>query len=372
MPRIIRVLFLVVFVFFVISLSTTYAASRIENFWARPPIHVYKSARTIPSGLTPTQIKNIYNLPENGGRGTIAIIAAYDNPTIEKDLNIFSKQFGIAACTTANSCFEKHKMDSNIAKNNGWALETSLDVEWSHAIAPQAKILLVEAKSSSGLHLLQAVDYARERKDVVAISMSWGGREFPTEVELDNHFTSNYGITFFASSGDNGAGVSWPAASANVVGVGGTTLNFKTDGNFSSEKAWTGSGGGVSKYETQPSYQTSYDIPKAYGKRAVPDVSYDADPASGFPVYKTVSSRTQNGWYTVGGTSAGPPQWAAIKALGLSASNEKFYADKASSSHAQFFRDIVSGANGTCTYYCESRKRYDYVTGLGSPLTVKF
>ncbi len=105
--------------------------------------------------------------------------------------------------------------------------------------------------------------------------------------------------------------------------------------------------------------------------RAIPDVAYNADPQSGFSVYKT-TGKSRNGWYTVGGTSAGAPQWAAIKALGLSADNPKFYLAKASSQSAAYFRDIRSGTNGDCTYYCTARKHYDYITGLGSPLTAQF
>jgi subtilase family serine protease len=100
--------------------------------------------------------------------------------------------------------------------------------------------------------------------------------------------------------------------------------------------------------------------------RAIPDVAYDADPASGFPIVRA------GVWHTVGGTSAGAPQWAAIAALGTGAKNSNFYSDKASSSHSSYFKDITSGANGTCSYYCDARSHYDYVTGLGSPLTVRF
>ncbi len=342
----------------------SHAAYRFKDFRGRPPIHVFGNATFSPQGLSPSQIKAVYGLPATGGHGTIAIIGAYENPTVEKDLNVFSAQFSLSPCTSKNGCFEKHKMDANVKADSGWSLETSLDTQWSHAIAPNAKILLVEAKTPSGKNLLDAVDYARKRADVVAISMSWGGPEFEEEVSLDDHFPNSSGITFFASSGDNGAGASWPAASANVVAVGGTTINFLKN-KFSSEKAWNGSGGGVSAYEPEPSYQTSYDIPRAHGKRAIPDVSYDADPKSGFSVYR-------GKWYVLGGTSAGAPQWAAIKSLGLSATNEKFYRDKAGENHTSFFRDITSGANGVCVYYCEARKHYDYVTGLGSPLTVKF
>jgi len=305
-------------------------------------------------------------LPATGGHGTIAIIDAYDDPTIEDDLNFFSKSFNLNSCTTKNGCFEKHKMSSSVKADSGWALETSLDVEWAHAIAPNAKILLVEAVTPSGTNLLKAVDYAAGRKDVVAISMSWGGSEFNEETSLDSHFLSKYGATFFASAGDNGWGASWPAASPNVTAVGGTYLSFNYKKEFLTESAWDGSGGGVSAYEKQPNYQSSYSISKANGMRAIPDVSYDADPRSGFGVYKNGS------WYKVGGTSAGAPQWSAIKSLGLSAANEKFYADKASNSNIKFFRDIVSGSNGDCKYYCTARRHYDYVTGLGSPLTIKF
>jgi len=351
------------------------AAYRFADFSGHPPIHVLRAtAAASPSGVTPAQIKTIYHLPAMGGSGTIAIIDAYDTPNIENDLAVFSAKFGLAACTAKNGCFEKHKMASSTGKNGGWGLESSLDVEWAHAIAPQAKILLVEAKTPSGANLLAAIDYAASRKDVVAISMSWGGAEFSDEVSLEPHFSSKYGAAFFASSGDDGTGVSWPAASPRVVGVGGTSLTLTASGAFTGESAWSGSGGGVSAYEPQPDYQKTYAIARANGHRAVPDVAYDADPASGFPVYRTMGAPGAStvGWYTVGGTSAGAPQWAALHALAHSAVLPKLYADKASSSTSVFFRDITSGANGTCKYYCNARARYDYVTGLGAPQTAKF
>ncbi len=367
-----KILFVVAIIIF-LPFASVNAAYRFSDFKARPPIHVLGTAKAKPDGLSPSQIKSFYNLPDSGGKGTIAIIAVYNDPTIEKDLGIFSKQFNLADCTTKNGCFEKHVMSGSVKNDSGWAMETSLDVEWSHAIAPDAKILLVEAKTPSGKNLLSAIDYAAARKDVVAISMSWGGAEFPEEISLDSHFISKYGASFFASSGDNGTGPSWPAASPNVVAVGGTTLKIKND-NFVSaiETAWNGSGGGVSTYEREPSYQLDYSISKAKGYRAIPDVAYNADPKSGFAVYKSTSGKSKNGWYVVGGTSAGAPQWAAIQALGHSANNENFYNDKSSEKNANFFRDIVSGKNGDCGYYCQARKRYDYVTGLGSPLTVNF
>lgn len=320
------------------------AAYRFSNFRGKSPIHTNGQTRSTPQGLTPDQVKTIYNLPKTGGQGTIAIIDVGNDATIESDLATFNKQFNLPACTTTNKCFEKHLMDST-AKDQGWSLETALDVEWAHAIAPNAKILLVEAKTESGTNLLKAVDYARSRSDVVAISMSWGGAESSDEAKYDGHFTSPYGAVFFASSGDEGTGAEWPASSPNVVAVGGTHVNISKAGALLSETAWTGSGGGVSKYEPAPKYQSTYAIPRAKGKRSTPDVAYNADPDTGFSVYKGGS---RAGWYVVGGTSAGAPQWAAIHSLGLSATNANLYRDKASTENASYFRDIKTGTNGKC------------------------
>jgi subtilase family serine protease len=342
------------------------AAYHFSNFKGRPPIHILGGATKTPVGMTPAQIKSFYNLPAAGGHGTIVVVGAYDDKTIENDLSVFSKQFSLPLCTTTNGCFAKHPMTANVKANSGWAMETSLDIEWAHAIAPNAKILLVEATTPSGANLLKAVDYAASVKDASAISMSWGGAEFPEELSLDSHFQSVSGAPFFASSGDNGAGASWPAASPNVIGVGGTTISLKSGGSFSKETAWSGSGGGVSAYEKEPSFQNDYSIPKAGGMRAIPDVSYDADPSSGFPIIHSGK------WFVVGGTSAGSPQWAAIAALGNGLNIANLYADKNTANNVNYFRDITYGANGDCGYYCSARAHYDYVTGLGSPLTDNF
>jgi subtilase family serine protease len=345
---------------------TTEASYHFSDYKGTPPIHVLGSSTKSPVGMTPNEIRAVYHLPQTGGKGTIAIIGAYDDTTIEADLAAFDKQFGLPACTKANGCLTQHLMSTKESANSGWALETSLDVEWAHAIAPNAKILLVEATTQSGTNLLNAVDYAAAQRGVVAISMSWGGAEFPEETSLDPHFRSVSSAVFFASSGDDGTGASWPASSPDVIGVGGTHVSLTKTGGFASETAWNGSGGGVSAYEKEPSFQSGYNIPKAGGMRAIPDVSYDADPSSGFPIYHAGK------WQEVGGTSAGAPQWAAIASLGSGVSLQELYADKAAQNAANYFRDIVSGTNGACGYLCTARKHYDYVTGLGSPLTVNF
>lgn len=338
----------------------------LDSFRAQPYNRVRPliTPKALPTGISPSQAKSAYNLNGvGGGSGTIAIIIAYDNSRIESDLATFSRQFGLRSCTTANGCFEKVKMSSRIPFSSDWAIEAALDVEWAHAIAPGAKILLVEARTNSGTDLLKAVNYARNRSDVKAISMSWGGDEFSNEVSYESYFISRFGATFFASSGDSGHGTSWPAVSANVVSVGGTTLNL-LGGSFSSETAWSGSGGGKSTYIGAPSYQSTFGVPSASAKRVTPDVSYDANPSTGFPVF-------QAGWYQVGGTSAGAPQWAALRAINSNITLSRLYSD-ATSHYSSNFRDILSGTNGGCGTLCTAQTGFDHVTGLGSPLGVNF
>ena len=191
------------------------AAYHFANYKGTPPIHIAAGSSKAPTGLTPDEIKAVYNLPKTGGHGTVAVIDAYADSYIESDLNTFSKAFNLPACTVANGCLTIHPMSTKVTDNSGWRGETSLDIEWIHAIAPNAKILLVEATTPSGTNLLNAVDYAAAQSGVVAVSMSWGGGEFPEETSMDSHFVSKSGAIFFASSGDNGAGASWPASSPN-------------------------------------------------------------------------------------------------------------------------------------------------------------
>jgi subtilase family serine protease len=269
------------------------------------------------------------------------------------------------------------KQTNRISSNAGWALEIALDVEWAHAIAPQADIVLLEAKSSSISNLLSMVNTARNRSGVVAVSMSWGAGEFSGETSYDSYFTTPSGhtpITFFASSGDAGAPVGWPSISSNVVSVGGTHLNLDSAGNYLSETGWGGSGGGVSAYVTKPSYQSA--LP--YARRSNPDVAYDADPSTGFPVYDTVSYSGQTGWFEVGGTSAGSPQWAALVAIAdqgrklagkltLNGRTQTLPAIYSAATTPGNFHDITSGTStGSPNYTAVAG--YDLVTGPGSPI----
>jgi subtilase family serine protease len=344
-------------------LSNSPSLSALNGLRAQPFFRVLRRVASVDPGYSPAQIREAYNLPSTGGSGTIAIIDAYDDPTIMDDLSTFSSQFGLPSAN-----FSKYEMSSGIPTDDDWAFEISLDVEWAHAVAPNATILLVEATSDSLSDLLAAVNYARGLSNVVAISMSWGASEFSSESSYDSYFTSNYNASFFASAGDTGGVVSYPAASPNVVGVGGTTLTLAANGSVSSETAWSDSGGGPSAYEAEPSYQVAYNVTGTKGKRGTPDVSYDADPSTGVLVYDSTPYEGETGWWIVGGTSAGAPQWAAIQSLGLSAKNSNFYVDAKSASYSSYFRDITSGSNGPYN----ATVGYDLVTGLGSPLTTNF
>lgn len=342
---------------------------------AHPPVHVHHFSGTSPSGYSPTQVRHAYTFDQITAQGagqTVAIVDAYGSPTIQNDLSVFSSQYGLSySSSTLTVAYATSKPTRTDA---GWALETSLDVEWVHAIAPSARILLVVARTASLSDLFAAIDYANNYVDpttgrhVGEVSMSWGGQEFSSEASFDTHFTTT-GVSYFASSGDSGSGVLYPAASPRVVGVGGTSLQLDRFGNVLSETAWSGSGGGKSSYESEPAYQTEW---QTSGRREVPDVSYDADPSTGVPVYDTTSYQGQKGWFQVGGTSAGSPQWAALMALvncqrasALTQTDGDLYQLGSPGFQTTNYRDIVSGSNGGFN----AATGYDMVTGLGSPLS---
>jgi subtilase family serine protease len=347
-----------------------------------PPVHFKPDATISPAGYSPAQIKHAYGfniLPcatanTCGAGQTIAIIDAYDDPNAAADLATFSNTFGLPPCTVANGCFSQvYASGFRPSFNSGWALEISLDVQWAHAVAPQAKIMLVEARNSYLSSLLAAVDYATSH-GAKQVSMSWGASEFSGETSYDYHF-NKAGVTFFASAGDGGSAVLYPAVSRYVTGVGGTSLYLDSLGNVKGETAWSGSGGGKSSYEFEPSYQTGYRYPygatiQSGGMRGVPDVSYDANPNTGVSVYDSAGYQGQAGWFLVGGTSAGAPQWAALAAIVNSGrtimttlSDSTIYSAAASALYAANYRDITSGSNGY-----SATTGYDFVTGLGSPL----
>ena len=317
---------------------------------------------------SPAQIRDAYGfdkLSYDGTGQTIAVVDAYDDPNILSDLKTFDRTFGLADPPS----FVKATPEGAPQSDPGWAGEISLDVEWAHAIAPKAKILLVEAATSSWTDLMSAVDYARRQPGVSVVSMSWGGDEFAGETAYDSTFTTpsgHSGVAFVASAGDSGAEVEYPAASPNVLAVGGTSLTITSAGAYVGETAWTDGGGGPSQYEAEPSYQSQV---QGSGQRMTPDVAYNADPNTGFYVYDTVpDSNGYVGWFAYGGTSAGAPQWAALIALadqGRAAAGLGALTNAAAAVYslpATDFHDVTIGGNGYSAI-----SGYDRATGRGSP-----
>ena len=337
-----------------------------------------------PGGAyTPSQIAQAYGfnsiafggIKGDGTGQTIAIVDAYSDPNIQSDLNVFDAQFGLANTTVTQVNETGGTALPGADSTGGWEMEESLDVEWAHAMAPGAKIVLVAANSPNDNDLISAVSYAAANANVV--SMSWGGGEFSGETSYDGYF-SHAGVAFVASSGDNGAPIEWPAASPNVLAVGGTSLTLGAGNSYGSESGWSGSGGGPSAYEAQPSYQSG--VVTQTTSRANPDVSYDASPSTGFAVYDSYPNNgTSYGWLQVGGTSAGAPQWAALIAIADQgrALSSKPAIDSTSAQELQTtlyknattgdFHDVTSGTSTGTTHYTAG-VGYDYVTGIGSPI----
>ncbi len=352
-------------------------------------------AQSVPAGytgtFTPTTIEQAYGISQitfntangtvkgDGTGSTIAIVDAYDDPNIASDLHAFDVALGLPDPPSFIKLNQSGQTTNLPAANAGWITEIALDVEWAHAIAPGAKIVLVEANSASFSDLMTAVNTASSYNGVDVVSMSWAGSEWSGETGLDSSFVTpsgHNGVTFIAAAGDYGAPPSYPAVSPNVLSVGGTTLTTDSSGNYISESAWSGSGGGISLFEAQPSYQNGV-VTQTTTVRANPDVSYDADPSTGFGVYDTYNNGTAAPWgiYQWGGTSDAAPQWAALIAIadqgrqlagegsldGPSQTLPMLYAMSASN-----FHDITAGTTDGSPAY-SAAAGYDLVSGRGTP-----
>jgi subtilase family serine protease len=350
-----------------------------------PPIVVFDQHNpNNPSGILPREYRAAYGfnqIPNQGQGQTIALVDAYDDPNIVSDLAHYASTFNLTPCN-----FTKVKLGT--ITGQGWDLEESLDVQQACAIAPQANIVLVEAATSNDTDLFAAVQVATQAPyNATVVSMSWGEGEFSGELQDDSFFcniTNGNGqpVTFFASSGDGGHGTIYPSASPCVIAVGGTTLALTTSaplGNpflldYGHETTWTGSGGGVSPYETQMSYQNPACATWSTTNRCVPDIAADANPGTGVPVYDTFS---YNGWVQVGGTSVSSPDWGSFMTLvnsgraaagkgPLSQANYDLYQLYYSSNYNADFHDITSGTNGGCGSQCTAGPGYDLITGIGA------
>ncbi len=335
-------------------------------------VRAEKTVPSAPTGFSPSQIRAAYGVVGNGTAGstaaaladdgagkTIAVVIAYGSPNLASDLATFDSYYKIPAPPSLTIV----KQATKIVTNSGWALECALDVQWAHAMAPGAKLIVVVAKSASVADLMWAVDKARELKADI-LSMSWGANEFLGETAYDAHFPAS-GPLYVASSGDVGGVVIWPAAIPQVIAVGGTSL-YLNAGAYGSEKAWADAGGGVSAYETRPAWQNDIGIDGT--RNATPDVALVADPATGVSVYSSVAYNGRKGWFTLGGTSVSAPCWAGLLAIGLvdglspTGTEALLYQD---SLVPGAYHDITEGSNG---YPADAW--YDLVTGVGTPVTV--
>jgi subtilase family serine protease len=330
---------------------------RIDDFGAPLP-------NATPSGYAPADLRAAYNLgTASGGAGqTIAIVDAFDDPNAEKDLAVYRSQFGLTPCSTANGCFRKVDQNGGTAYprgDMGWAQEISLDLDMASAICPNCKILLVEAKTNSFANLATAVDRAATMGATV-ISNSYGGSEYSGEVIDEAHFNHS-GVAITVSSGDNGFGVEFPAASQYVTAVGGTTLTRASGGRGFSETVWSGAGSGCSAYISKPAWQTDAGC----ARRTVADVSAVADPNTGVAVYDTYRLHP-GGWLVFGGTSVSAPIIGGVYALAGNSTAINY--GSFSYSHTGSLFDVVSGSNGSCgSYLCNGAPGFDGPTGNGTP-----
>ena len=338
------------------------------------------------SGLSPQRLWDAYKLPGAANNTfvwnnqTIAIVDAYDNPNAASDLLAYRQQFGLPLCSNGGVDCLFSKVNQSGASSPlpvadmGWGQEIDLDIEMASATCPNCKVLLVEAASNYFSDLGAAEDRAAVL-GANAISNSYGGGEFSSETSsaYDGHFT-HPGIAITVSTGDSGYGTEFPATSAHVTAVGGTSLQSSSNARGWTETAWSGTGSGCSYYVPHPSWQP---LIGTCTHRVVADVSAVADPYTGVAVYDSYGSSGGANWYVFGGTSVSSPIIAGVYALAGNAGGltpgitygEYPYA------HRSGLFDVVSGSNGRCTSWrnrtnlalCTAVTGYDGPTGLGTP-----
>ncbi len=366
--------------------------------------------KSLPGCFTPQAFRQAYGvdkLIQQGitGKGqTIVDIVSFGSPTLQKDMQVYDKQFGLPAVDLKIiSPLHEPVSDPNHDRA-GWAEETTLDVQVIHAIAPDAKIVVLtspvsETEGTIGLPEFRKLEqYVVDHKLGTIVSQSWAASEITLkdaagqkELQKWNSFyqqtTTKKGITYFASSGDNGATdftdlqakhlsstatTGFPTDSPWVVSVGGTTLS--SNGSTFSEQAWSNSGGGFSRFYKTPSFQKGLSATvqsELKGRRGVPDVAGSADPSAALVNY------VEGQWTLIGGTSASAPLWAGISALAnqeaghaLGFINPGLYKLATSSTYARDFNDITVGNNSNDSAHVKGYSAvpgWDPITGLGSP-----
>lgn len=370
------------------SVVTTFSPAQIRAAYGFLPM---PAAGTT---LTPAQAAQL------GAGQTIYIVDAMHDPNAAAELAAFNQKFGLPACTSKTiatssslplaaasmsgcefsvvySTASGTMTSAAPVYDSGWATEIALDVQWAHATAPLARIILIEAPSATIKSLLGAVQLANALGPGI-VSMSFGATEGNWTASVDSNFNHSR-MTYVAATGDSGASVQWPAVSPFVVAAGGTTLTYSGTG-ARAEVAWSKTGGGTSLFTPTPSYQTNA-VPGMgnMAHRTVADVAFNADPATGQYVAVIAPGSTAARWLSVGGTSLSTPQWAgilaaanALRALAakpaLGAPHAVLYGQIATvpGNYAAEFADITKGSDGSCAT-CTARVGYDQLTGLGTP-----
>jgi subtilase family serine protease len=323
------------------------------------------SASPPAAALSAPQIRAAYGLTGSSSGGkTVAIVDAYGYTNLERDLGVYRSQYGLGPCTKANGCLrivDQNGGTSLPRMDIGWAGEQALDVDAVSAACPDCKILVVQAKTASIVNLGTGVNTA-VRLGAAVVSNSYGGGDY-----ADSSYGSYYnhpGVAITASTGDNGyQGGSFPASSAYVTAVGGTSLKMSGTTRVS-ETAWSGAGSGCSTVNTALSAASTFGT--GCTKRAISDVSAAADPGTGGMAIYYPSSKTTSTWAQFGGTSEAAPIIAAVYAMAGPISG---YANATPYSAPGSLHDITSGSNGSCptTQWCNARTGWDGPTGLGTP-----
>lgn len=343
------------------------------------------SAAQSTGPLTPAALHAAYALPRTAvRRQTVAVVVAYDDPTIERDLGIFSRRFSLPICTGAKGCLRRvdqrgraKPLPPTDPTGGKWTTEAALSSETLHGICQNCRLLLVEADSEAKSDLAAAVDTAA-RLGAREISTSYVFAEGLFDGELASHYL-HPGVVITAAAGDGGFsyGTNVPASYPGVVAVGGTTLRFGRGGRWAGETVWSSldgaSASGCSMFSAAAAWQAPYAARAGCGgERVVPDVAAAAGP--GAPLYSStpLDPQGERGWFEADGTSLSSPivagEFALAGGIGKRQSAAAvLYSNLRGTRGA--FHDITRGSNGSCgsKSICQARRGYDGVTGVGTP-----
>lgn len=341
------------------------------------------AASMTPLGYSPANLQQAYQFQSatSGSGQTVAVVTAYNDPDAASDLAAYRSQYGLPACTVANKCFRQVSQTGSTTSLPGtaanWNVPVSESLDMISAICPNCHILLVEANSPAITDLGTAENEA-VTLGAKFIDNDWFTTETSAETGYDTSYFNHPGVVITAPAGDGGYGTSYPAASPDVIAVGGTTLAASTSSPRGyTETAWSGTGSGCSAYEPKPSWQTDTGC----AGRSMNDLAADADPNTPVAYYDTI---TVGGWGEGSGTDVAAAIIAAAYALAGTpgtGSNPASYpylhpgGSYTSPGNAYPYvsglNNITGGSDGVCseTYLCTAGSGYNGPTGLGTPAT---